>query len=1187
MRNISLSLRVKALLLVGLAFAVFLAILAYRATAERQLRLEIARHGVMHNAQLIAAQENRAIDRARQFLESLIASEKRREALFSEEWQRTLPQRLKEEPQIDNILAALPDGRVVCAATPDAGLVGTNGINIADRPNFRRALASSAVVVGEAVKGPNKGKQILPLLKAVRDSNGRMLGVIGVSLDLSVFAGAVDNAKPPSGASIGLIDAMGRVLARQPDPEGWVGKNASNTAFFKAAAAHGGKDAFEDVGFDGVPRMYGVARFADTAAGPIWLWYGVAENAVAAGAKRDFEMTAFALGVLLLASFAAIWAGGERLLLRPLSRLSAAAQRMGEGDLSARTGLRHARDELGRLAQSFDDMAGSLEARSHDVVLANRAVKVLAAWNQALLTPRDEPSLVEFMCRAIVDAGGYRGAWVGFARSDENKTVEPVASWGIDPEFVSNLGVTWSDTSRGRGPAGLAIRSGAAAITNDYMTGADTAPWREYALRHQLMSVISLPLKLDGAVIGALTIQAAESESFGEQEAVLLGEVAAALSSGIAAVRARAARANLEASLQSSEERFHAAAEASLDALIVLKSVRDAAGNLVDFETADLNSCAARQLGRTKDELLGKTYFELAPIHGLAGFFGKYVQVVETRTPLEEEFPFDLPGAPRKWFRQQVVAVGDGVAISLRDITAWKTAGDKIREGEERLRLAMIGAHMGAWSAELESGTYTLSEEIGPIFGLPKGAGPGSPRALLEAVHPDDREALARGLKRDRTTEHSMHREFRVLWPDGSVHWVESYSNAICDETGKPVRSVGVLADITQRKLDVLALERANRALKTLSAGNEALVHAASESELLHAVCDAIVDKGGYRMAWVAYAQNDPAKTIVPVGWAGVEEADVARIKLTWADNEQGQGPVARVLRGGKVERTANVPADPRFAPVRDLLERPGFAANLALPLRDGEAVIGALSIFSGEFDAFDEGEVHLLQELADDLAYGITTLRTREERDRIAYAHEHHEAILRKSLEDSIEAIAATVEMRDPYTSGHQKRVAELAVAIAGEMGLNEERIRGLHLASVIHDLGKISVPAEILAKPGKLTSIEFQLIQGHAQAGYEILKEVDFPWPIATIVRQHHERLDGTGYPQGLKGEDILLESRIMAVADVVEAMASHRPYRATLGIDVALQEIERGRGIKYDATVADACLKLFREGRYVLAA
>jgi PAS domain S-box-containing protein/putative nucleotidyltransferase with HDIG domain len=558
-----------------------------------------------------------------------------------------------------------------------------------------------------------------------------------------------------------------------------------------------------------------------------------------------------------------------------------------------------------------------------------------------------------------------------------------------------------------------------------------------------------------------------------------------------------------------------------------------------------------------------------------------------TGTRFEDEFPYDVPQKGRLWFRQQVVPVGEGIAISLRDITAWKNAGDKIRESEERLRLALAAAHMGAWSADAASDTYTLSEEAGPIFGLPEGAGPRSTEALLETVHPDDREALASGIERSRATAQGARREFRVVWPDGSVHWVETHGNVICDEAGKPVRTFGVFVDITQRKLDVATLQRANRALKTLSAGNGALVRATAESELLQEICHAIVDKGGYRMAWVGYPQNDLEKTIVPMGWAGVEDDYFNHIRLTWADDEQGQRPVSRALRRGETQTSQDVRTDARFASVRELVSRPGYDSNLALPLLDGKKVIGVMSIFASEADAFDDAEVRLLQELATDLVYGIGTLRTREERDRIAHAHKHHEAILRKSLEDSIQAIAATVEMRDPYTSGHQKRVAELAVAIAREMGLPEERIHGLHLAGIVHDLGKISVPAEILAKPGKLTAIEFQLIQGHAQAGYEILKDIDFPWPIATIVRQHHERLDGTGYPQGLKGEDILLESRIMAVADVVEAMASHRPYRPTLGIEFALQEIERGRGTRYDPVVADACLKVFRDDRYVLAA
>jgi len=174
---------------------------------------------------------------------------------------------------------------------------------------------------------------------------------------------------------------------------------------------------------------------------------------------------------------------------------------------------------------------------------------------------------------------------------------------------------------------------------------------------------------------------------------------------------------------------------------------------------------------------------------------------------------------------------------------------------------------------------------------------------------------------------------------------------------------------------------------------------------------------------------------------------------------------------------------------------------------------------------------------------------------------------------------------MRDPYTAGHERRVSEIAVAIATELGLDEQRIEGIKVAGYLHDIGKISIPSEILVKPGRLNPTEYALVQGHAQASYDVLKIVPFPWPVATIALQHHERMDGSGYPNKLKGDEIMLESRIMAVADVVEAMASHRPYRPGLGIDTALAEIERGSGPLYDPVVAAACLRMFREQSFVL--
>jgi PAS domain S-box-containing protein/putative nucleotidyltransferase with HDIG domain len=193
----------------------------------------------------------------------------------------------------------------------------------------------------------------------------------------------------------------------------------------------------------------------------------------------------------------------------------------------------------------------------------------------------------------------------------------------------------------------------------------------------------------------------------------------------------------------------------------------------------------------------------------------------------------------------------------------------------------------------------------------------------------------------------------------------------------------------------------------------------------------------------------------------------------------------------------------------------------------------------------------------------------------------------LRKAMGATIQAMSLTIETRDPYTAGHQKRVSDLARAIATEMKLSSEDIDAIRMAASIHDLGKISIPAEILSKPGKINEFEFRLIQNHPQIGFEILRTIEFPWPIAEIVLQHHERINGSGYPNGLRGEEIHIIARILAVADVVEAMVSHRPYRAALTLGEAIHEITKNRGTLYDPDVVDACKRLFIEGRFAFKA
>jgi HD-GYP domain-containing protein (c-di-GMP phosphodiesterase class II) len=315
------------------------------------------------------------------------------------------------------------------------------------------------------------------------------------------------------------------------------------------------------------------------------------------------------------------------------------------------------------------------------------------------------------------------------------------------------------------------------------------------------------------------------------------------------------------------------------------------------------------------------------------------------------------------------------------------------------------------------------------------------------------------------------------------------------------------------------------------------------------------------------------------VAYAGYGTEVIERAAVTWDDTASGRGPAGTAIRTLEPQVVQDTHTDPRYGLWRDNAIRMGYRSVLGLPLASAATRLGVLCIYASDRNGFGAEDIRLLTALANELAFGIVTLRTRAE-------HEQGAERLRRGMESTIEALAGTLELRDAYTAGHQRRVAELAAEIAREMGVTEDEVHGIHLAATVHDLGKIQVPAEILTKPTRLTKLEYEFVKTHAQAGYDLLKDIDFPWPIAQLVYQHHERLDGSGYPRGLRGEDTLMGAKIIAVADTVEAMSSHRPYRAGLGITASLAEITKSRDKLYDAAVVDACVKLFREKRFAFS-
>lgn len=257
----------------------------------------------------------------------------------------------------------------------------------------------------------------------------------------------------------------------------------------------------------------------------------------------------------------------------------------------------------------------------------------------------------------------------------------------------------------------------------------------------------------------------------------------------------------------------------------------------------------------------------------------------------------------------------------------------------------------------------------------------------------------------------------------------------------------------------------------------------------------------------------------------------------------------------------------------KEILKLQGIKSILLVPLQNEGKLIGFLGFDSVKTKKSWDSEVSMIRVLAE--LYTLTLIRMKNEHLLVSNIEKTN-----LLLKQTIEAFAAIVEINDPYTSGHQNRTAELAGAIAIKLGLGEESKCMLQYSSLLHDLGKFYIPSQILNKPGKLSEIEFSLIKTHPSLGYQVLKKIDFPWPIADIVIQHHERINGSGYPYGLIGNEILLEARILAVSDVIESMSSHRPYRPALGIYAALDEIRRNKGVLYDSKVVCACIELFEK-------
>lgn len=528
-----------------------------------------------------------------------------------------------------------------------------------------------------------------------------------------------------------------------------------------------------------------------------------------------------------------------------------------------------------------------------------------------------------------------------------------------------------------------------------------------------------------------------------------------------------------------------------------------------------------------------------------------------------------------------------GIIGAGKDITEYIRADEEHKRlqgelvGQERFLEAVLQQMpVGIIVAEAPGGRLYLSNrKVAELLRHPF-----YPSAAVEqyvqykGFHPDGRQympeewPLARSVKTGEVVEGE---EIDYLRGDGSHCWIEVYSGPIRNEQGQITGAIVSFFDVTKRKQALERIEKLNTFLISIRKINEALVRSKDEVALFHVVCNSLTPVGFVRFAWIGLLEEGSID-IKPIAHAGFEDGFLSSVTLRWDDAGYSASPAGIAVKTGKPCILTDIAKNQMYEGWRSEALKRGYTACAALPLKYDEKSIGVFVVFSGTKEVISEEEILYLQEVVTDISIGIKSLRMER---GLQQSYEK----IRKTLNGTIDAIANICEKRDPYTSRHEKRVAQLACAIARKMRLSEDQIEGIRVTSYLHDIGKMEVPAEILSKPTRLTDIEFSLIKEHAQTGYEILKEVEFPWSVAQIVLQHQERLDGSGYPNGLKGKEIMLEARILAVADTIEAMSSHRPYRPALGLDMALKEITQKKGIFYDPAVVDACLTLFRRERF----
>ncbi|MGD8752233.1 MAG: PAS domain S-box protein [Anaerolineales bacterium] len=803
----------------------------------------------------------------------------------------------------------------------------------------------------------------------------------------------------------------------------------------------------------------------------------------------------------------------------------------------------------------ISDLFALIKTSYESLRKTNRALKTLNDCNQAIGRISIEDELTQEICRLIVEVGDYSSAWVDYAdvKEEENK-FRTVAQYGCEnvPQFEPWISVGESES--GQNEISIAVLREEPSNTPNNSPVQALKHKGSSALTHDHMLSIALPLRVNGRTTGSLNILASDPEPFAREEMGLLSELANDLSYAVSAIRNENTR-------RESEKRYRTLFETMREGFALHEIICDDQGSPMDYCFLEVNSAFENQTGLNAEEIIGKTVREVLPgiedhwieTYGEVALTGKDVRFDNYSKPLDRYYTVDA-FSPEK---------GKFATIFL-DITDLKKAEEALSKSEERFRTITEGSLTGVYIIQDGQFRY-VNPALAEVFGYSR-ADIIEKLEVTDLIHSDDQALVVENLRKRLTGEKkAMRYQFRGTRKDGDMIYCEVHGRLV-QYQGSPA-VIGTLMDISERKRSDEIIKTQLERLEALREIDQTILASMDLQLTFNVLLDKIRDQLKVDAVDVLVQQQE-SQTLRFVAGKGFKSEVLKHTRLRIGEGHAGQAAIER-----RIVHIPNLSAVEDGFSKAPLLRSEGFVSYYAVPLIAKGDVKGVLEIFHRSPLETDQEWLDFLDAFAGQAAIAIDNAMLFEGLNR-------SNVDLLMAYDSTLEGWARALEYRDMETEGHSQRVTEMAVRLAKEMGMNESDLINVRRGALLHDIGKIGIPDAILQKPGPLNDEEWELMRKHPIFAYEMLSPIRYLQPALEIPHYHHEKWDGTGYPQGLSGEIIPLPARIFAIIDVWDALKSDRPYREAWEEQRVLEYLREQSGKHFDPQVVEVFFRLLSE-------